>query len=102
MDVNFGMAPDPQQDPNGFARQKMLAQALMQRGSTSPQGQMSGGQYIAPSPMSYVNQLGNAAMGGMQMGQLQGAQRASNILNGGTGVNPNLFTKIGGLLGGGA
>lgn len=98
MDPNFFQgSPDPQADPRGFSRQQMLAQALMQRGGQ--QGQMAGGQFIAPSPLSYASQFGNTMAGGYKMNQLANAQRGSDILN---GVAPQMngFQKIAGLLGG--
>lgn len=43
---------------------------LMQQGSISPQGQMAGGQYVAPAPSSYAAQIGSAALGGMMRNNL--------------------------------
>lgn len=96
MDVNFmgGMAPDPAADPQGFARAQNMAKAMVAQGAKSPQGQMAGGVYVAPSPMSYVNQLAGAAAGAQQMQTLQGAQRASNILNGVTPATTPMFPGL--------
>ncbi len=92
-------APDPTADPSGFARAQTMAKMLMQQGTRTPQGQTVGGQYVAPSPMSYVGQAANAFAGMNQMDRLAEAQRASNLLNGGTGAASG-FNRMTGLLGG--
>lgn len=104
MDANFFQAaPDPSANPQDFAQRKAMAQALIQQGGTSPQGQMIGGKFVAPNAGQYASQLGSAAIGGMQMNRLNEAQRASTILNGGT-PQAAPFAKFGtwarGLLGG--
>ena len=38
----------------GIERQRQLAQALQQRGMQTPQGQMVGGQFVAPSWTQYL------------------------------------------------
>lgn len=85
-DANFfggASTPDPNANPADFARAKAMAQMLMKQGASAPQGQMAGGQFVAPSPLEYANQIGSAALGGQQMQKLGEAQRASTILNGG-------------------
>jgi hypothetical protein len=97
MNANFfDTPPDPAVNPQGFQNQQAMANALMSRGSQ--QGKMVNGQYVAPSPLSYVNQLGGALASGYKNDQLRDASRASDILNGGTGQNG--FQKVGGWLGG--
>lgn len=54
---------------NAILRQRALAQAMMQQGATPQTGQMVGNRYVAPSPLSYVNQLAQ-----MLGGQFIGAQ----------------------------
>lgn len=88
MDANFfagGSAPDPSADPQGFARAQNMARAMMAQGAKPQQGQMVGGHFVAPSPMSYATQLANAWGGAQQMRNVQEAQRGWGILNGGGG-----------------
>jgi len=99
MDANFFQAADPATNPNDFAQQRAMAQALMRQGGTSPQGQMVGGKFTAPSLGQYGAQIGSAALGGMQMNRLNDAQRASTILNGGT-PQAAPFAKFGNWMGG--
>ncbi len=51
-------------DYGQIQRQREIAAALLKQGQASPQGQMVGGRYVAPSPMAYVAQLANALIGG--------------------------------------
>lgn len=94
-DVGFFQAPpDPAADPNAFAQQQKIARMLMSKGGQVQQGTMAGGQYVPPSPVSYVNQLASGAAGGMRTNQLADSARASNILNGGTGTGPGMTTPF--------
>jgi len=81
----FQAPPNPAEDPSGFNKQRQIASMLMQQGMQGQQGQMVNGHYVAPSPLSYLAQLGSAAAGGYRAGQLRDAARAADLLNGGTG-----------------
>ena len=99
----FQAPPDPAADPSGFARQRAMAQMLMPQGA--PQGQMVNGRYVAPGAAAQVSQIAGALMGGYKNQQLQEAQRASTILNGGTVPQQPLQqagTWLKGMFGGGA
>ena len=73
---------------------KQLAQ-LMMKGQG---GQNAGGQYVPPSPVSYLNQIAGGVMQGYQGQQQAGAGRANDILNGGSGAGfQTLGQKVGGL-----
>lgn len=96
----FQTAPDPAADPQAFAQQRAMAQMLMKGAGQNQQGSMVGGNYVPPSTGQYVNQLAQGLAGGYQNQQLQGAQRASAILNGGTApVTP--MARFQGIFGGG-
>lgn len=53
------MQPEQQK----LARSQSYVDALRQGGMTSPQGQMAGRVYVAPSLTQYAAQMGNAYMG---------------------------------------
>lgn len=62
--VNFFQpGTDAAADSNAILRQRELAKLLLQQGQQSPSGQMVGGQFVAPSALSYVNQLAQALGG---------------------------------------
>lgn len=79
----FEGAPDPQADPMGYYQQQRQASFLTKQGMAPQQGQMVSGQYVAPEPVSYANQLASALMGGYKNYQLRDAKDASETLNGG-------------------
>ena len=54
-------AMQPRQAQN--ERKQAYVDALRERGMTSPQGQMAGRVYVAPSITQYASQLGHAYMG---------------------------------------
>lgn len=47
--------------PQQTNRQKMMSDMLRAGATNSPEGQMVGGNYVAPSPMQNLGQLANAA-----------------------------------------
>lgn len=55
-------------DANSIARQRQMADLLMQKGLSSPQGQMVSGHYVAPGAGSYIAQL-VSALGAGYMGR---------------------------------
>lgn len=63
--VNFFQnSPEVATDVNALQRQRALAALLSKQGLQGQEGQMVSGHYIPPSALSYVNQLGSAALGG--------------------------------------
>jgi len=95
----FQGAPDPASDPYNYLRQQSQAGALQAQGRQTPQGSMVGGQYVAPGAGSYVTQLASALAGGYKADQLRGAANASNILNGGPGIQSPIQQGLGWLRG---
>lgn len=62
--VNFFQpGTDAAADSNAILRQRELAKLLLQQGQQSPSGQVVGGQFVAPSALSYANQLAQALGG---------------------------------------
>jgi len=62
-------------DASAIARQRQIAEMLMQRGMTSPEGQMVSGHFVAPSKAAYVSQLVSALVGGLQSRQADERER---------------------------
>ena len=57
-----------------IARQRMLADALTQRGLQPPQGQMVSGRFVAPGWGSYAGQIANAVAGNVLSDKVTAAQ----------------------------
>ncbi len=64
---------DAPADPASYRQQQDMASALLKQGRTSPQGQMVGGQFVAPGAEAYASQLAGALAGGMKQNQLRNA-----------------------------
>lgn len=56
--------PEIALEEQALNRKQQIANLLLQRGMQSPQGQMAGRFYVAPSPMQGVAQLANVLAGG--------------------------------------
>lgn len=59
----FQPGTDAAVDQNQLLRQREIAALMMKQGMTPQQGQMVSGHFVAPSALSYVAQLANAAGG---------------------------------------
>lgn len=78
---DFFQQPDSAQPVgNDPMRMRQLAQMLMKQGGAPQAGQVVGGQFVPPSPLSYVGQLAGGLGSAFQN---YDAGRARNVLNGG-------------------
>lgn len=74
--VNFFQpGTDASVDVNQLQRQRLLADALVKQGQTTPQGQMVSGHYVAPNALSYVSQLASALGGAYKERQSDADER---------------------------
>jgi hypothetical protein len=65
-----------QEELMGLNRQRALAQALLQRGMQTPQGQMVDGRYVKSSPLQYLGNLAQTASA-IQMGNAADTEQAA-------------------------
>jgi len=74
--LNLGgnLSPEQQIEQQQIARQQRMAELLMQQGQQTPQGQMVGNRFVAPSFFQYAAPLLQGYLGRKELGKVEDRQ----------------------------
>jgi hypothetical protein len=98
--LNLGgnLSPEQQIDQQQIARQQRMAELLMQQGQQTPQGQMVGNRFVAPSFFQYAAPLLQGYLGKKELGKVEDRQldMAKRLREQGNLETQRLMNLIGG------